>query len=539
MRLKTHRPRVYSWAVFLWANFLLPTGFIPGDAEHAAKPPPPAPSRGWAAANTFIFREKNPLEEAGGDDFTWSPQHRQAYAAIHQLKLQPGRVLLAQAPRNGIGLYLADCADLLYLLVAEDRAAYDRLEGEEDNRLRQLRRMDGASPWNRFIQAEIKLHWAFVKIKFGRETSGAWGVIQAYRLASENARRFPNFLPNQKILGLLHVLIGSTPEQYRWVTNLLGLRGDVPGGLRELGTVAARDPIFGDEARLMDFLVRVYITKTDVRHLTQFQEFVRQRPDNLLLRFFGVAALIKEGHSEAALGLLTSRPTGSAYLPVPFFDYYRGEILLQKKDYVPALGAFGAFLNAHRGRNFVKDATYRQALCHWLQNDDARARLLLDRVRQVGATTVEPDQVAQRFAEQFGQITPDRAAVQKALMRARLASDGGYYAEALDDLKAFQEKTLPLARDRAELAYRRARILHRSADTSRAVPFYERALALSEGQSWYFGAMSALQLGYIAQAKGQKQTARAFFEKALAFRKHEYKNSVDNKAKAALNELGY
>jgi tetratricopeptide (TPR) repeat protein len=447
--------------------------------------------------------------------------------------------LLAQAPRNGISLYLADYADLLYLLVAEDRAAYDRLEAEEDERLKRVRRMDDASPWNRFIQAEIKLHWAFVKIKFGHETSGAFNVIQAYRLASDNVRRFPNFLPNQKILGLLHVLIGSTPEQYRWVTNLLGLRGDVPGGRRELANVAAHDPIFGDEARLMDFLIRVYITKTDARQLGEFEEFVRQRPDNLLLRFFGVAALIKEGHSETALGLLASRPTGPEYLPLPFFDYYRGDILLQKKQYVAAFAAYQAFLNAHRGRNFVKDATYKQALCAWLQNDDGRARTLLNRMREVGETTVEPDKVAQRFAEQFDAITPDRAPAQKALMRARLAFDGGYYAEALDDLKSFSESNVPQPRDRAELAYRRARILHRSADSSRAAAFYERALALSDGQPWYFGAMSALQLGYLAQAKGQNQKARAYFEKALAFRKHEYKNSVDNKAKAALNELGY
>lgn len=534
-----------SWAVFLWVLFSFHVSSSAALIEIWERPlqrgnfPPSLFAKNKPCGPPVRVAQEAVGNEAGNSDFAWSPQHRQAYADINKLKLTSGRALLAQAPRNGIGLYLADYADLLYLLVAEDRAAYNRLEAEEDNRLKQLRRMDPDSPWNRFIQAEIKLHWAFVKIKFGHETSGAWGVIQAYRLASDNAKRFPDFLPNQKILGLLHVLIGSTPEQYRWVTNLLGLRGDVPGGLRELAHVAARDPIFGDEARLMEALIRVYITKTDARQLTQFQEFVRQRSDNLLLRFFGVAALIKEGQSEAALGLLASRPTGPEYLPVPFFEYHRGEILLQKKEYGPALAAFGAFLKAHRGRNFVKDATYKQALCHWLQNDDARARPLLDRVRQVGATTVEPDKVAQRFAEQFNDIRPDRAAVQKALMRARLASDGGYYAEAMEELKNFQEKSVPLSRDRAELAYRRARILHRSADTGRAVPFYERALALSEGQPWYFGAMSALQLGYIAQAKGQNQTARAFFEKALAFRKHEYKNSVDNKAKAALNGLGY
>ncbi len=509
MFLKPNSPRVFSWVVFLWLVVLRP---IHSEGKQAA-----------------------PLS----DDFDWTPGLRQAYADINKLKLQAGRAQLAREPRNGIGLYLTDYADLLYLLVAEDRAAYDQLEDAEDERLRQVRRLDANSPWSRFIQAEIKLHWAFVKIKFGHETSGAYGVIQAYRLASENAKRFPDFLPNQKILGLLHVLIGSTPDQYRWVTHLLGLRGDVTGGLREIEAVAQRDPIFADEARLMTSLIHVYITKTDARQLTAFQQFVQQRPDNLLLRFFGVSALLKEGRSEAAQALLNTRPTGPEYLPVPFLEYDRGEILLQKKEYGPALTAYQTFLKTHRGRNFVKDATYKQALCYWLQNDDARARALLAQVRNVGETTVEPDKVAQRFAEQFGEITPNREAVQKALMRARLAFDGGYYAPALDELKPFSESAVPQPRDRAELAYRRARIFHRSADSSRATAFYERALSLSEGQPWYFGAMSALQLGYLAQAKGEKQKARAFFEKALAFRKHEYKASVDNKAKAALNELGY
>jgi hypothetical protein len=33
--------------------------------------------------------------------------------------------------------------------------------------------------------------------------------------------------------------------------------------------------------------------------------------------------------------------------------------------------------------------------------------------------------------------------------------------------------------------------------------------------------------------------AKIYFEKAISYKKHEYKNSVDNKAKAALNEMGF
>ncbi|MCY7352287.1 MAG: hypothetical protein LH606_16755 [Cytophagaceae bacterium] len=473
-------------------------------------------------------------------DFTLTPTLRQAYAEINKLKLQNGRALLAREPRNGISLYLTDYADMLYLLVAEDRRAYGILSKQEDERLKQIRRLDPNSPWNRFIQAEIKLHWAFVKTKFGHEVSAGWNVIQAYKLLDENARLFPDFLPNQKALGLLHVLIGSTPENYRWVTNLLGMRGNVAQGVRELQTVSQRDPTFGDEARLMDYLIHVYILQANEAKLTAFQQFVAQRPDNLLVRFFGTSALIKEGRSEAALALLNSRPAGSEYLAVPFFEYYRGEILLQKGQYPEAQAAFQTFLSRHRGRNFVKDATYKQALASWLQNDDIRAETLLKQVLRIGETTVEPDKVAQRFAEQVQEIKKSgRVPAQKVLMRARLSCDGGYYDVALNALQGISEGTFAQPRDRAELAYRRARIYHRSTDSSRAVPFYERALALSQGQPWYFGAMAALQLGYISQARGQKKAAKAYYEQVLSFRKHEYKNSADNKAKAALNGLGY
>jgi hypothetical protein len=54
---------------------------------------------------------------------------------------------------------------------------------------------------------------------------------------------------------------------------------------------------------------------------------------------------------------------------------------------------------------------------------------------------------------------------------------------------------------------------------------------------WYFAANSALQLGYIAEAQKDKVMAKKYFEQALNFKRHEYKNSIDSKARSALEQL--
>ena len=126
---------------------------------------------------------------------------------------------------------------------------------------------------------------------------------------------------------------------------------------------------------------------------------------------------------------------------------------------------------------------------------------------------------------------------QKVLMKARLAFDGGYYEDALLLINSYAENCFESASDRAEWNYRKGRIYQRMGDTDKAIPFFERTIVLSEGQNFSFGATAALQLGYVFQEKGNKMLAKSYFEKALSYKKHEYKNSIDNKARAALNEF--
>ncbi|MCA0232035.1 MAG: tetratricopeptide repeat protein [Bacteroidetes bacterium] len=468
--------------------------------------------------------------------YSFSPNVQQAYREVFKLKINAAKVLLAKEKSpNALAMYVDNYADMVTLLVSDNKSLFDQLAPHQDERLSWLDDQP-SSPYQRFIQAEIRLHWAFIKLKFGKEMSASWDIIKAYRLLAENARLYPDFVPSFKSLGLLHVLIGSAPQSYQWVAKLLGLKGNIPQGLREVQRAIQEDKVFGLEAQLIQLLLHSYILTYGEKQNADLLQLVHRQPDNLLLHFFGATVSMKDGRGEQALNVLKQRPKGSAYFAFPFLEYLEGEILLQKGQHDEARKQFNAFLSQYKGQNFLKDTYLKLFLSHWLLNEDAQAKGYIEKVNKVGATYVESDKAALKFAENYTKGLINNQ--QKILMKARLAFDGGYLEEAAAALRNVNESSFENGRDRAEFRYRLGRIFQRQEHTEAAIPNYERAIVLSQAQSFYFGATSALQLGYIYQAKGQRVKAIQYFQQALNYPKHEYKNSVDNKARAALTLLG-
>ena len=468
-------------------------------------------------------------------DFVWTPGLQRAYADLTKGRLPPARQVLAEEAnkRNGIYVYVANYADMLALLASDDDRLLDQLAPNESARLDQLAQLDEASPYQRLLLAEVRLHWAFVKLKFGKDLTASWGVIKAYKLLVANQARFPHFLPTYKSLGTLRIMIGSVPDSYAWVARLVGLRGDVQQGLADLQR-AQQDPVFRTEARLSELLIRAYVLRFSDADEASLRHFVAESPDNLLVRFFAATTEMKNAHSEQALAWLSSRPSGPAYVSLPIIDNLLGDIQLQKGQYGPALTHYGQFLANYWGQNFVKDTHYKRFLCHWLAGNLPPARAEIPLVLAQGRTTVEADKAAQKAAETYQKTFPGVG--QRVLMQARLASDGGYLDEALAVLKPYTETAFATVPERAEYQYRMGRIYQKMNSLSVAIAAFDRSVVLSESGQLSFGATSSLQLGYIYQQQHNRAKARQAFLKALSYKQYEYKNSVDNKAKAGLNQ---
>ncbi len=473
-------------------------------------------------------------------DFEMNPTMQRAYTEIIKTNLSVGRTILENdKTNNGVKVYLKSYADLIQLLIDEEKSFYEQFIDNQTSRIAYLEKLDKKSPYNRFLQAEIHIHTAFVKLKFGHEVKGSWEIIKAYKLLEANAKEFPDFLPNQKSLGLLHILIGSTPENYQWVATLLGLKGNIKQGLAELQNVIQKDSIYSDEAQLIDYLIHAFILKFTPKKLADFQVFIQQNPDNQLFTFFGITTFMKEGKSEVALTIIDNRKMDKNHLPFPFLEYLKAEIYLQKGEYKIALKLYQIFLTKYKGFNFLKDTYYKIFLCYWLNNEEVKEIQSLEKIKSVGSTIVESDKAATKFSENYLNKKSTKSTPQKVLMKARLAFDGGYYDKALEFLITYSENSFDQISDRAEFNYRKGRIFQKLNNYQQAITYFDRAIILSENQNGSFGASSALQLGYIYQSKNEKQKAKTYFEKAISYKKHEYKNSVDNKAKAALNEMGF
>jgi hypothetical protein len=88
-----------------------------------------------------------------------------------------------------------------------------------------------------------------------------------------------------------------------------------------------------------------------------------------------------------------------------------------------------------------------------------------------------------------------------------------------------------------EFYYRKARLAHKTNQLSAAKLFYNQTIDQNGDENWYYAPNSCLQLGYIAMADNDKAAARQYFTRALTYKKHEYKNSIDSKAKSALAQL--
>lgn len=476
------------------------------------------------------------IDTCKANDFDFSPNLQKAYSEVFKLRVQSGRELAShENAKNPFRIYVENLADMTELINSENEVVYKKWQDREEERLELIESLNENSPYNRFLRAEIKLHWALIKIRFGHEVKAGYNVIQAYKLLEENQKLFPNFMPNLKSLGCLHVLIGSVPEKQRWIPKLLGLRGNIQLGMNELRS-AAKDKVWGTEARFCTTFIQAYVLKFDAKQNTEMLQFAESQADNVNAYMLATAISLKDNRTEQAIELLKKVPKDATYLYFPIFELYKAETQLFKGNYPKAIANYQAYLRNFKGQTFLKDTYYKLFLCHWLMEDDKNAKLYLSKIDIGGNTIAESDKAAQKFYENFQKT---KTLPNKALIKLRLLFDGGYFEEAQQELSNLAEKSFTTLKDQAEFNYRAGRIYQKLNSFDKAASYFERSIVLTGTQEWSFAPNSALQLGYIQQQKGQKNKAKAHFEQAIAYKNHEYKTSIDNKARAALTEMGY
>lgn len=468
-----------------------------------------------------------------------------AHTAILNLQFDEAHAILAREkvlfPKNQLALVLDNYIAFLKALLSEDPKDITEMEKLLKLTIPLLEESGHNSPYRRPALAQLHLQTAYIQIRSGNNLAAALGIGKAYRLLSENQKQFPGYKAGNPQTGLLHVIIGSIPPEYKWLPKLLQIEGSVVKGESEIMSVI--DDKTGDklvammapECLMMLTFIAIQIDdeKPLQRQILQLFEkpgiemAVRQSP---LLAYAHAMLLIKLGRNDDAIALLINRFKPEGQYTFHTLDYLLGTARLNRLDKEANLDLL-KFAAGFKGKNLIKSAYQRLAWYYLLQGNKADYSFYMQRVITYGATHTESDKKGFQDAESGLEPAP-------ALLRARLLFDGGYYAQALEQLSLFK----PLSADvipkyRLEYYYRKARILQQMDKLDQALDYYNIVLKEGATSPYYFAANSALNMGNIYASRGKASMARTYYEKCLSLDYTEYKSGISQEAHARLSRL--
>jgi predicted negative regulator of RcsB-dependent stress response len=471
--------------------------------------------------------------------FVLSPNAIEAYHEVMNLRFTKAEALIGkmkkEEPSNLIRLQLENYIDFFTVYIREDQAQFERLEKNKDARLELIRQSNlTQSPYFLYLQANIRLHWAMARLKFEEYATAFLEVNKAFKLLEENERLFPDFLPNKKDLGILHAMVGTIPDNYKWGVKLLtSLNGTIEQGKREIEWVL-------EKAKKEDFLYKeetVVLYAYLLMHLENDSETAWAKlnsgflnPKKSLLACFTLANVaMRTERNDEAVNLLKNRPVGSDYFEFPYLDFMLGQAKLRRLDNDSDI-YFKRFLENFKGRHFIKEA-YQKLSWHALINGNESAfKKYQHETLMHGNLVVGSDKDAQQDAE--NKYKPNIS-----LVKARLLFDGGYYARAYKVLLEKSSSDFNNERSKLEFTYRLGRILHKLGRTNEAIRYYNETIEKGRNSPYYYACNAALQTGLLFESLKNYKSASKYFNLCTSIEPNEHKTGLHQQAKAGLGRI--
>jgi len=488
---------------------------------------------------TLIFFLSCGIAFSNPGKFDFNENCEKAYLNYISFKFNEGEKLLniekKRNPANVIPYYIENIEDVVSIFVSEEKPLFEKLKGNKEARMKLLESADPKSPFYLLTQAEMHLQWAMARVKFEEYTTAALELNRAYRLLKENKKKFPNFPLNNKSLGLLHVLIGTIPDSYKWVSTLLGIKGTINQGVLELKSfynLSYSDSsyfIYQTEATVYLGMVLINYTTESFEAEKIFERIKRIKKTNPMLTYIFGSIGLKTGRTDEVIDFYTKHRFGKDYYQFYYLDLQLGQAKLNRQD-EDAIVYLEKFRSNFNGINYIKSCNQYIAYYYFLKNDLENFRKYFKYIDGPGGIFVDEDK--QAFRNYRNNEIPD-----KDLLKARLLFDGGYYKKSFSALLEIEANELKKLQYKLEYLYRLARVYQKLGNEQLSLTNYERTLETGEKQPFYFAESAAVQLGIYWETKGELDKAKYYYKRAIGVVKHEFKNSLDQKAKAGLSRI--
>ncbi len=469
------------------------------------------------------------------DQFIWNSKIEQIYELITSLRIPEAKKLIVSEkktnPNNLSTLLLESYADLYQLFFTENQSEYAQFLEQTEKRIDRVKASTKQSPFYRYALGTFYLHKSVGAIRFDNTLEAALTFRKAYHYFKENGTVYPKFGPNNLYLGILTSVLGTIPNNYQWVLNILGMGGSIAEGngmvLKYINDRSAHAKVCRNEALLIYPYLLTNFEGNNKKALEFLQSPVYDFKNNHLHAFMAMNLHLNNQQAAKALVIAKGITRSEQYLDNPFWHYEKGYAYLNQLQLNEASEEFKIFIQEFKGNFYVKDAYDKLSLVAYLQNDMKKAAEYRAKVLSQGNQVTDADMSAQQQAKKQTWPNP-------ILLKARLLSDGGLQAQALKLLTNLPSGYFKTELERTEYVYRLGRIHDLMGEKDEALRHYLSAIDKGKHLKAYFASRAALQAGMIYEERKDWKNAARYFTICLEMKDHDFKNSLDQKAKSGL-----
>ena len=467
--------------------------------------------------------------------YIWNEKSQLIYESITSLKIPEARKNISIERKNNPGNLINDLlesyVDFYELFLNENKAEFQKLYPQFENRIKLFETGPKNSPYHLFSIGIAHLHKSIVAFRFDKTWDAAWDFRKAYFIFKENQKAYPSFSPNDVYFGIMTTVVGTIPKGYQWIANILGLNGKITeGNALVLKYINSKDA-FNNRCRNEALLVYPYLLMNFEGNEKKTFSFIETNSydfkKNHMHAYMAANLYLNHQQSGKALNIMQQLEMNASYLPLPFWNLELGYAYINELKLEKAQKSLLDFIQSFKGNFYIKDAYERLSWIAYMQGDMNKANYYRQMVLKAGNLVTDADKQAFQNAKKGTWPNP-------ILLKARLLSDGGYQTQAINILNGKTSNDFDNEADKTEFAYRLGRIYDLIEQDENAIKFYKSAIEKGSNQPEYFAAKAALLIGNIYENKSQFSKAIEFYNLCLEMKDHAFKNSLDQKAKSGI-----
>jgi hypothetical protein len=459
---------------------------------------------------------------------------KKAHQLIYALKTQTAEKLLQAEerdnPKNGYIVFYRFYAEVIDLVISNSPDKYKKVSTKLDEYISRIEKLPSNAPDYKMLLGEAKVYSGMLNVKYGSKLSGMLECLKGYKLLESNGKQYPEFEPNKKIPGIIHIAVSFMPKVLRWGIKILGIKGDPVTGLKELSDYskfASGKPGMNEEAFLLTMGAFKIMGQDELA-----MKLIKSRMDGFkdiaLLNYLAATMCLESNEAETAITMLSNISAEKLETPFPPIFYLTGKAKLFRLDpdaHIP----MKRFLKESNGPDFQKATLYNLACLALASGEKDEYLNYINQVKVKGRELSNRDIEAEYEAE-------SKALPNMYLMRAGLLIRGGYAQKAWPELLNVQNMSNLTIEEQVRFYFLSGEYNRLISNPVEAENNYLNAINIGSEKGLDNSQHAMIRLGLMKEKSGLNKEAEKYFKQCLDFKGNDspYADLYNNKAKAGL-----